>query len=225
MLQKRKWLALALAGALSLSMLAGCTETQAPVPSASSPAPSSADTNPDVPAPDTSGDESAAGTGNVLVVYFSASGNTEAVANYIAEAAGGALFEITPAEPYTDEDLNWTDEDSRVTLEHEDESLRDAALTATEVENWDSYDTVFIGYPIWWGIAAWPVDGFVEANDFTGKTVIPFCTSSSSGLGESGALLAELAGSGDWQDGERFRSSAAQSDIEAWVRELGLLYE
>ena len=225
MLQKRKWLALALAGALSLSMLAGCTETQAPVPSASSPAPSSADTNPDVPAPDTSGDESAAGTGNVLVVYFSASGNTEAVANYIAEAAGGDLFEITPAEPYTDEDLNWTDENSRVTREHEDESLRDVALTATEVENWDSYDTVFIGYPIWWGIAAWPVDGFVEANDFTGKTVIPFCTSSSSGLGESGSRLADLAGAGDWQEGQRFRSSAAQSDIEAWVRELGLLYE
>ena len=222
MLQKRKWLALALAGALSLSMLAGCTETQAPVPSASSPAPSSADTNPDVPAPDTSGDESAAGTGNVLVVYFSASGNTEAVANYIAEAAGGDLFEITPAEPYTDEDLNWTDENSRVTREHEDESLRDVALTATEVENWDSYDTVFIGYPIWWGIAAWPVDGFVEANDFTGKTVIPFCTSSSSSLGESGALLAELAGSGDWQDGERFRSGVIQEDVAEWVDSLGL---
>ena len=222
MLQKHKWLALALAGALSLSMLAGCTETQAPVPSASSPVPPSADSNPDVPAPDTSGDESAAGTGNVLVVYFSASGNTEAVANYIAEAAGGDLFEITPAEPYTDEDLNWTDENSRVTREHEDESLRDVALTATEVENWDSYDTVFIGYPIWWGIAAWPVDGFVEANDFTGKTVIPFCTSSSSGLGESGALLAELAGSGDWQDGERFRSGVIQEDVAEWVDSLGL---
>ena len=222
MLQKHKWLALALAGALSLSMLAGCTETQAPVPSASSPVPPSADSNPDVPAPDTSGDESAAGTGNVLVVYYSASGNTEAVANYIAEAAGGDLFEITPAEPYTDEDLNWTDENSRVTREHEDESLRDVALTTTEVENWDSYDTVFIGYPIWWGIAAWPVDGFVEANDFTGKTVIPFCTSSSSGLGESGALLAELAGSGDWQDGERFRSGVIQEDVAEWVDSLGL---
>ena len=222
MLQKHKWLALALAGALSLSMLAGCTETQAPVPSASSPVPPSADSNPDVPAPDTSGDESAAGTGNVLVVYYSASGKTEAVANYIAEAAGGDLFEITPAEPYTDEDLNWTDENSRVTREHEDESLRDVALTATEVENWDSYDTVFIGYPIWWGIAAWPVDGFVEANDFTGKTVIPFCTSSSSSLGESGALLAELAGSGDWQDGERFRSGVIQEDVAEWVDSLGL---
>lgn len=222
MLQKRKWLALALAGALSLSMLAGCTETQAPVLSASSPAPSSADTNPDVPAPDTSGDESTAGTGNVLVVYYSASGNTEAVANYIAEAAGGDLFEITPAEPYTDEDLNWSDENSRVTREHEDESLRDVALTATEVENWDSYDTVFIGYPIWWGIAAWPVDSFVEANDFTGKTVIPFCTSASSSIGESGRLLAELADAGDWMEGQRFPSGVTQRDVEAWLDQNGL---
>ena len=93
-------------------------------------------------------------------------------------------------------------------------------LTTTEVENWDSYDTVFIGYPIWWGIAAWPVDGFVEANDFTGKTVIPFCTSSSSGLGESGDLLAELAGTGDWQEGQRFRSSTDESDVADWVSSL-----
>ena len=95
-------------------------------------------------------------------------------------------------------------------------------LTTTQVENWDSYDTVFIGYPIWWGIAAWPVDGFVEANDFTGKTVIPFCTSSSSGLGESGELLAELAGTGDWQEGQRFRSSVSQEDVNEWVDSLGL---
>ncbi|WP_300138090.1 flavodoxin, partial [uncultured Oscillibacter sp.] len=73
---------------------------------------------------------------------------------------------------------------------------------------------------IWWGIAAWPVDGFVEANDFTGKTVIPFCTSSSSGLGESGDLLAELAGTGDWQEGERFRSSTDESDVADWVSSL-----
>ena len=95
-------------------------------------------------------------------------------------------------------------------------------LTTTEVENWDSYDTVFIGYPIWWGIAAWPVDGFVEANDFSGKTVIPFCTSSSSGLGQSGELLAQLAGTGDWQEGQRFRSSASQEDVNEWVDSLGL---
>ena len=171
---------------------------------------------------DTSGTESGAGSGSVLVVYYSASGHTETVANYIAQATGGDIFEITPVQPYTDDDLNWSDSDSRVTREHEDESLRDVELTTTEVENWDSYDTVFIGYPIWWGIAAWPVDGFVEANDFTGKTVIPFCTSSSSGLGESGELLAELAGTGDWQEGQRFRSSAGQADMDEWVDSLGL---
>ena len=167
-------------------------------------------------------DTSGTGRGNVLVVYYSATGNTEGVANYIAEATGGDLFEITPAEPYTSDDLNWSDENSRVTREHEDESLRDVELVADTVDNWDSYDTVFIGYPIWWGIAAWPVDGFVEANDFTGKTVIPFCTSSSSGLGQSGELLAEMAGTGDWQEGERFRSSASQEDVTEWVDSLGL---
>lgn len=184
-----------------------------------------ADTSTDTAAPEDSGGDTAADSGNVLVVYYSATGNTETVANYIAEATGGDIFEITPAEPYTDDDLNWTDENSRVTREHEDESLRDVELTTTQVENWDSYDTVFIGYPIWWGIAAWPVDGFVEANDFTGKTVIPFCTSSSSGLGESGELLAELAGTGDWQEGQRFRSSVSQEDVNEWVDSLGLSAE
>ena len=162
------------------------------------------------------------GDGNVLVVYYSASGNTEAVAGCIAEATGGDLFAITPAEPYTSDDLNWTDENSRVSQEYADESLRDVELTTTEVENWDSYDTVFIGYPIWWGIAAWPTDSFVEANDFTGKTVIPFCTSSSSGLGQSGELLAELAGTGDWLEGQRFRSGVSQEDVNEWVDSLGL---
>ena len=179
-------------------------------------------TAPETTAPEAAGDESQTSGGNVLVVYYSATGHTETVANYIAEATGGDLFEITPVEAYTSDDLNWTDENSRVSREHEDESLRDVELTATEVENWDSYDTVFIGYPIWWGIAAWPVDTFVEANDFTGKTVIPFCTSSSSGLGQSGELLADLAGTGDWQEGERFRSNAGQEDVNEWVDSLGL---
>ena len=161
-------------------------------------------------------------SGNVLVVYYSATGNTEDVANYIADATGGDLFEVEPAEPYTDDDLNWTDDNSRVSREHEDESLRDVELVSTDVENWDSYDTVFIGYPIWWGIAAWPMDTFVEANDFTEKTVIPFCTSSSSGIGDSGNLLAEMAGTGDWQDGERFQSGADEADVQEWVNGLGL---
>lgn len=158
--------------------------------------------------------------GKTLVVYYSATGNTENVANYIAAATNGDLFELEPVEPYSDADLNWTDDNSRVVREHDDESLRDIELVADTVENWNSYDTVFIGYPIWWGIAAWPVDGFVEANDFTGKTVIPFCTSSSSGLGESGELLSEMAGTGDWQEGQRFRSGVSESDVTAWVESL-----
>ena len=159
---------------------------------------------------------------SVLVVYYSATGNTAQAAQYIADATGGDLFELEPVEPYTDDDLNWTDDNSRVSQEHADESLRDVELVADTVDNWDQYDTVFIGYPIWWGIAAWPVDGFVEANDFSGKTVIPFCTSSSSGLGESGQLLADMAGTGEWQEGQRFSSGVSQEDVESWIAELGL---
>ena len=182
----------------------------------SSEAPSSSEVSSQVQA-----GETASGS-NVLVVYYSATGNTAEVAQYIADSTGGDLFEIQPVEPYTDDDLNWTDDNSRVSQEHADESLRDVELVADTVDNWDQYDTVFIGYPIWWGIAAWPVDGFVEANDFSGKTVIPFCTSSSSGLGESGQLLADMAGTGDWQEGQRFRSGASQEDVQSWIEELGL---
>ena len=159
---------------------------------------------------------------NVLVVYFSATGSTQAVAQTIADTLEADIFEIEPSDPYTSEDLNWTDAESRVNAEHEDTSLRDVALVSDTVENWDYYDTVFIGYPIWWGIAAWPVSSFVAANDFAGKTVIPFCTSSSSGLGESGDLLAELAGSGNWQQGQRFRSSADAEEVVEWVNSLDL---
>ena len=163
------------------------------------------------------------GEGNILVVYFSATGNTEEVAGYIADAAGGDIFEIEPVDAYTAADLRWTDENSRVVQEYENPELRDIELVSATVENWAEYDTVLIGYPIWWGIAAWPVNGFVEANDFTGKTVIPFCTSSSSGLGQSGQLLAQLAGTGNWLEGHRFRSSASESDVTSWLQELGIL--
>lgn len=212
-------LSLALAGAMTLT-LAACgqssdeSQSQETPPSTTTQESSGTASTPDASEP--------TGNGNVLVVYYSASGNTEAVAGYIAEATGGDLFAITPAEPYTSDDLNWTDENSRVSQEYADESLRDVELTTTEVENWDSYDTVFIGYPIWWGVAAWPTDSFVEANDFTGKTVIPFCTSSSSGLGQSGDLLAELAGTGNWLEGQRFRGSASEAEIQTWLDSLEL---
>ncbi|MBU9894658.1 flavodoxin [Holdemanella biformis] len=159
--------------------------------------------------------------GKTLVVYYSATGNTENVANYVATATDGDLFELEPIEPYSDADLNWTDDNSRVVREHDNPDECDIALVKSTVENWDEYDTIFIGYyPIWWGIAAWPVDRFIEANDFTGKTVIPFATSSSSGLGKSGKLLAQKAGTGDWQEGRRFRSGVSESDVTAWVESL-----
>ena len=165
--------------------------------------------------------DTAAG-GSVLVAYFSATGNTEAAAGYIADALGADTFAITPAEPYSSDDLNWSDENSRVSREHEDPALQTVALAETTPENWEDYDTVFIGYPIWWGVAAWPVSSFVEANDFTGKTVIPFCTSSSSSLGESGTLLEQAAGTGEWLEGQRFSGSVSESDVTQWLDSLAL---
>lgn len=161
-------------------------------------------------------------TGKILVVYFSASGNTERVAKDIAEVTGADLFEVVPAEPYTDDDLNYNNSSSRVSREHDNEALRNVELADAGEANWDAYDTVFIGYPIWWGIAAWPVSSFAAANDFTGKTVIPFATSASSGMGDSGTLLAQTAGSGNWQLGHRFASGASAEDVQAWVKGLDL---
>ena len=155
-----------------------------------------------------------------LVVYYSATGNTEEAANLIAQETNGDLFELEPVEPYSDDDLNWSDENSRVVYEHDNEDARNVELVSTTVENWDEYDRVFIGYPLWWQIAAWPVNSFVENNDFTGKTVIPFCTSSSDGIGESGQLLADMAGTGNWLEGRRFSSSVSQDDIQEWIASL-----
>ncbi len=169
-------------------------------------------------------DDTAQNSGdNVLVVYYSASGNTENVANIIADTMDADLFELEPVEPYSDDDLDWTNDDSRVTKEHENEAERVVKLVSATVDNWSSYDTVFIGYPIWWGIAAWPVNEFIKTNDFTDKTVIPFSTSASSGMGESGKLLEEMAGSGDWQEGQRFSSGASKEDVREWLESLGEL--
>ena len=147
---------------------------------------------------------------------------TAAVAQTIADELGADLFKVTPTEPYSDDDLDWTDDSSRVTREHEDESLRDVELTQVTPDGWENYDTVLVGYPIWWGIAAWPIDNFISGNDWDGKTVLPFCTSSSSSLGRSGELLAEAAGSGEWQEGQRFSSSVDESGVRDWVAGLGL---
>lgn len=217
----KRIISMLLVGVMAFGLLAGCgskeeNDTQQEAQTNSGDASSKEAGASDVTA------ASAGEGGNTLVVYYSATGNTKAVANTIAGATGGDLFELEPTEPYTDADLDWTDDSSRVSVEHENEAERDVELVADTVENFAEYDTIFIGYPIWWGIAAWPVDTFIEANDFTGKTVIPFATSSSSGLGESGELLAEMAGTGEWLDGERFRSGVSETDVQDWVTGLGL---
>ena len=219
----KKLTALLLSVVLVLS-LAACGSANKPASSTTQPETSAPTEQPESSstAPAESEPETQPETGKTLVIYYSASGNTERVAKDIAEAAGADLFEIVPTEVYTSDDLDWTNPDSRVSREHDDESLRDVPLTTTEVPDWDSYDTVFIGYPIWWGIAAWPVDTFVKNNDFTGKTVIPFATSSSSGMGQSGSLLADMAGTGEWQEGQRFSSGVSSDDVQSWVNGLGL---
>lgn len=221
----RKWSSLLLAGVMLFSLTACGQSGNASTSSSqnTSTQGSGSGTQQAETATNNSASNNASSDGSkVLVVYYSASGNTARVAKDIADAANADVFEITPTEPYTSDDLDWTNEDSRVSKEHDDESLRDVPLTTTEVENWDQYDTVFIGYPIWWGIAAWPVDNFVKNNDFNGKTVIPFATSSSSGMGQSGDLLSQMAGTGDWQEGQRFSSGASQTEVADWVNGLGL---
>ena len=219
--------------AMSLALLAGCgsgdnskenttaakTEAETTEAETTETQVTDAATEAETTEQDTTEDASAE-TGKTLVVYYSATGST--IAQVAADTLGADLFEITPVEPYSSDDLNWTNDDSRVSREHNDESLRDVELTQVTPENWDSYDTVLIGYPIWWAIAAWPVDNFVKGNDFTGKTVIPFCTSASSGLGDSGYLLEQMAGTGDWQEGQRFSSGASESEVADWANSLGI---
>ena len=158
----------------------------------------------------------------VLVAYYSAQGHTRTVAETIADELDADLFEIVPEQPYSSDDLNWDNENSRVSREHEDESLRDVPLAKVAPDNFAGYETVILGYPIWWAIAAWPTDHFVTDNDFSGKKVVTFCTSASSGLGQSTTLLANAAGSGDWQDGQRFASNADENDVRTWAQSLGL---
>ena len=154
--------------------------------------------------------------GNTLVVYFSATGNTEQAATYIADITGGDLFELEPADPYTDEDLNYNNKDSRVSQEYADESLRDVDLGSDTGENWDSYDTVFIGYPIWWDLAPRIINTFIESHDLKGKTVIPFATSGGSTLAGSAAALKKTYPALNWREG-RLLNRADEKSIRTWI--------
>lgn len=152
-----------------------------------------------------------------LVVYFSNTGNTESAANTIAEVTGGDVYEIEAMDPYTDEDLNYNNDDCRANAEQNDPAARPEI--AGSVENMDEYDTVFIGYPIWWGDAPKIICTFMESYDFAGKTVIPFCTSGGSGISTSENTLKSLA-EANWLDGRRFDSGVSEADVEAWLAEI-----
>ena len=207
MLTRRKFLTVA-AGAASL-FVAGCSGEKDEAPAANS-APEPAK---DAPAADV------APVGDVLVAYFSATGNTEGVATAIAGRLGADVFVIEAADPYTEADLNYNDDASRTSVERADGT--NPELAQVTPDGWADYDTVLLGYPIWWGEAAWPLRTFVEGNDFAGKTVVPFCTSASSGIGRSGELLAEAAGAGEWLEGERFSAGSADEAAD-WAAGLGL---
>ena len=154
---------------------------------------------------------------STLVVYFSATGNTKAIAEDIAEGLQADIYEIVPEEPYTDADLNYNDDNSRSTLEMNDSSAR-PGISGT-IDNFEQYTTIYLGYPIWWGEAPRIMDTFVESYDFTDKTVIPFCTSISSGIGSSANTLASLAGSGDWMNGQSFGESEDADTVIEWARQ------
>ena len=207
MLTRRNFLAVAVAGMTAL--LAGCFGEKDEAPAA----------NPATELVEGAPAADAAPTGNVLVAYFSATGNTEGVATAIAECLGADVFAIEAAQPYTEADLNYSDDASRTSVERADGT--NPELAQVTPDGWADYDTVFLGHPIWWGEAAWPLRTFVAGNDFTGKTVVSFCTSGSSGIGGSADGLEELAGSGDWRGGARF-SAGAGDDAADWAAGLEL---
>ena len=158
--------------------------------------------------------------GGTLVVYFSASGNTEAVAETLADTLGADIFELVPEQPYTDDALNWNNPDSRVNAEHEDPSHR--TTIAGGIPDLSGYDTVLLGYPLWWREAPSIVWNFVENSDLAGKTVIPFCTSMSDGIGSSGDTLAEMAPGANWLKGQRFGENLDSAAVTQWAESLGL---
>lgn len=165
-------------------------------------------------------DDDAADTIKVLVAYFSATNTTEGVAETIADSLGADLYEITPEQPYTSADLDYHDDKSRSTIEMNDPNSR-PAISGT-VENMDQYDIVFIGYPIWWGDAPRILSTFVESYSFSGKTVVPFCTSGGSGVGSSATNLERLTSGATWLSGTRLNGGASRSSVVEWINGLGL---
>lgn len=162
--------------------------------------------------------ESSQSGSDVLVVYFSATGTTKGVAEKIASITGADLYEIKAAQEYTSEDLDWNDSDSRTTHEQNDPSVRPEI--GSDPVSLEGYSTIYIGFPIWWGEEPRIMDTFVESCSFDGITMIPFCTSSSSGIGMSGKNLESNAGSGNWLDGQRFSGGVSEEELQTWMDSL-----
>ncbi len=240
MSQFKRFFTFVLAGMTALSLLAGCSQqsfsgsTSQSQPSSAAPSGSPASSSSENPAsktdaapsesqPASASSESAPAepeTGKTLVLYFSASGNTKAVAETIATAAGSELYELTPAEPYTSDDLRWTNPDSRVNTEHNDPAHRTAI--AGELPDLAAYDTIFLGYPLWWREAPSIVWNFMENADLSGKTIIPFCTSTSDGIEGSVETLRGMAPAANWMQGRRFGENLNESAVTQWVNSLEL---
>ena len=156
----------------------------------------------------------------ILVAYFSATGNTGRIAQQLAEELGADIYEIVPETPYTSDDLNYSDSNSRSSVEMDDPDARPGI--SGSVENMEQYGVVLIGYPIWWGEAPRIMSTFIENYDFSGKTLAAFCTSSSSGFGRSDSVLRESADAASWLEGIRFSSGASDEEILEWANGLGI---
>lgn len=165
-------------------------------------------------------DDDSSDTVKVLVAYFSATNTTEGVAQTIADSLGADLYEITPEQPYTAADLDYHDDKSRSTIEMNDPNSRPAI--SGSVENMEQYDIVFVGYPIWWGEAPRILSTFVESYSFSGKTIVPFCTSGGSGVGSSASNLERLTSGATWLSGTRLNGGASHSSVVEWINGLGL---
>lgn len=229
----KKWTSLLLALAMTIS-LAACGNSGTQENTSEPPASVSGSTTEETPAPtdtempgeepveepseEPAGSETptAEDSSSVLIAYFSWSGNTEQVAQIIQQETGGDLFEIAPATPYTD------DYNELLDIAQQEQSDDARPELAGQVENWEQYDTIFIGYPIWWGDAPKIISTFLETYDFDGKTIVPFCTSGSSSIGGSVSDLEALTSGAAWLEGQRFSGSASQETVSQWVDSLGL---
>jgi len=222
-MKKRLFMLLALTMAASL---AACGAGASGEPQESQPGNSSSSASqPLTPAepdtmPDSSQEPSKGNANSTLVAYFSATGNTEEIAQHLQTILGASLYEIIPAKPYSDDDLDYNASDCRANQEQNDPSVRPAIDGS--VENMDSYDVILLGYPIWWGEAPRIISTFLESYDFTGKTIVPFCTSGSSGIGGSAEHLTVLAADATWLEGARFNTGVTQDEVAAWVEGLGV---